>query len=109
MQAELDRLHNRDPTSNSGCEDTKYDKITVLPESSMVMLVDWVNGNWRPPKQSQKPNAPSRNDSFRAKSVAPPSQLPTQVQAKGGQNWGGPIDHRATSAPPAPPRPFPRR
>jgi hypothetical protein len=56
MQTELDRLQNRPETtaknSNNNIsseyqEDTKYDKITVLPESSMVMIVDWVNGNWR--------------------------------------------------------------
>ena len=56
MQTELDRLQNRPETTaktnsnnNISCdqEDTKYDKITVLPESSMVMIVDWVNGNWR--------------------------------------------------------------
>ena len=112
MQAELDRLQNRDHPakeinkSNSNLEDSKYDKITVLPESSMVMIVDWVNGNWRPPK---RPNTPSRNDSFRAKSVAPPQV----VQNKSNTScWGGqqcPPDHRALSAPPAPPRPFPRR
>ena len=85
-------------------EDTKYDKITVLPESSVNMIVDWVNGNWRPPKT---PNTPSRNDSFRAKSVAPPQV----VQNKNNSNWGlqSPPEHRALSAPPAPPRPLPRR
>ena len=52
MQTELDRLQNRPETtaksSNNNIsdqyqEDTKYDKITVLPESSMVMIVDWGN------------------------------------------------------------------
>ena len=51
MQTELDRLQNRPETtaktnSNNNIsseyqEDSKYDKITVLPESSMVMIVDW--------------------------------------------------------------------
>ena len=92
MQTELDRLQ-QDSNNNINNLEDKYDKITVLP---CKMIVDWVNGNWRP-----KPGP--RSDSFRAKSVAP--SFLKQGLPYGAQSG----DHRATSAPPAPPRPFPRR
>lgn len=91
MQAELDRLNHQ-------AEESKYDKITVWPQSMQAMIADWVNGNWSPAKQ---PPLLPRSDSFRAKSVAP-----------GSNQYANAADQRATSAPPAPPgvaRPFPPR
>ena len=99
MQAELDRLHQN--TSNTDSSDDKYDKITVWPPN-MVQIMDWVNGNWRPKPQP-------RSDSFRAKSVAPTGFFSGASAVKLNPNGGVVPDHRATSAPPAPPRPFPRR
>ena len=87
MQAELDRLQSQENL------DSKYDKITVWPQS-MAMIVDWVNGNIA----KLPPNVKPRSDSFRAKSVAPTN----------GFNANN-FDQRATSAPPATPKPFPPR
>ena len=107
MQAELDRL-NLPENSEKDC---KYDKISVLP-SSMVMIFDWVNGNRRPLASSQKqpPHLQPRSDSFRAKSVAPNSNInrPSIGLSSVPSFYG---DQRATSAPPTPatPRPFPPR
>lgn len=98
MQAELDRLNNQ-------AEESKYDKISVWPQSMQAMIADWVNGNWRPSSSKQPPLLLPRSDSFRAKSVAPNNAGFVNAAAAAG-------DQRATSAPPAPPgvsRPFPPR